>query len=245
MTSEWFKDWFDTDEYLYVYRKRNDEDAKNLVELILNNVEMRPHDNILDLACGTGRHSILFAEKGYVVTAVDLSKNLLAIAQKSAEESRVKVNFIRSDLRQFSICTKFALVINLFTSFGYFEDDKENFKIINTAYNQLNNSGYFVLDFFNRRYIEKNLVPESVNTFTDKVVIQKRHIEGNRVNKSIIIEKDKIRKEYYESVRMFGRDELLNAISCAGFRINSYFGDSDGNNFDLENSPRIIIIARK
>ena len=86
MTSEWFKDWFDTDEYLYVYRKRNDEDAKNLVELILNNVEMRPHDNILDLACGTGRHSILFAEKGYVVMAVDLSKNLLAIAQKSAEE---------------------------------------------------------------------------------------------------------------------------------------------------------------
>jgi cyclopropane fatty-acyl-phospholipid synthase-like methyltransferase len=245
MTPEWFKEWFDTDEYLYVYRNRNEEDAKKLVELIINNVELKPHDDILDLACGTGRHSILFAEKGYNVTAVDLSKNLLSIAQKTADQSHVKVNFIRSDLRQFSICTRFELVINLFTSFGYFEEDKENFKIINTAYNQLNNSGYFVLDFFNRRFIEKNLVAESVNNYSDKAVIQKRHIEGNRVNKHIIIEKNNIRKEYYESVRMFRKEELLNAISCAGFRIIKYFGDSDGNQFDLENSSRIIIIAQK
>jgi SAM-dependent methyltransferase len=245
MTAEWFKDWFDTDEYLYVYRNRNEEDAKKLVELIINNVELKPHDNILDLACGTGRHSILFAEKGYNVTAVDLSKNLLSIAQKTARESHVKVNFIRSDLRQFSICTRFSLVINLFTSFGYFEEDRENFKIINTAYNQLYNSGYFVLDLFNRGFIEKNLVPESVNNFSDRTVIQRRHIEGNRVKKQIIIEKNKVRKEYYESVRMFHKEELFNAMSCAGFRIIKYFGSSDGNKFDLENSPRIIIFAQK
>ena len=132
-----------------------------------------------------------------------MSKNLLSIAQKAADESHAKVNFIRSDLRQFSICTRFQLVINLFTSFGYFEADEENFKIIKTAYNQLNNSGYFVLDFFNRRFIEKNLVPESVSNYSDEMVIQRRHIAGNRVKKQIIIEKNGIKKEYHESVRMF------------------------------------------
>ena len=69
--TEWFKEWFDTDEYLYVYRNRNEEDAKKLVELILHNVDLKPPADILDLACGTGRHSILFAENGYDVTAVD------------------------------------------------------------------------------------------------------------------------------------------------------------------------------
>jgi len=243
--AEWFKDWFDTDEYLDVYRNRNEVDAKKLVELILNNIELQPDADVLDLACGTGRHSILFAEKGYKVTAVDLSKNLLSIAKKVADESGVNVNFIRSDLRQFSICTRFQLVINLFTSFGYFEDDEENYKIINTAYRQLNNSGYFVLDFFNRMYIEKNLVPESTTNFSGKTVIQRRHIEGNRVKKQIIIEKNGSKNEYNESVRMFRKEDLLNAISCAGFRIKRYFGDSDGKDFDLENSPRIIIIAQK
>jgi cyclopropane fatty-acyl-phospholipid synthase-like methyltransferase len=242
---EWFKDWFDTDEYLNVYRNRNEEDAKKLVKLILSIVELKPNDNILDLACGTGRHAILFAQKGFNVTAVDLSKNLLSIAQRTADELQVKVNFIRSDLRQFSIGASFNLVINLFTSFGYFESDEENFKLIKTAYNHLHNSGYFVLDFFNCRFIEKNLVPESVNNFSDEIIIQKRLIKGDRVKKQIIIEKNGTSKEYFESVRMFSKDELFSAVSSAGFRIYRYFGDYTGNNFDLENSPRIIIIAQK
>jgi SAM-dependent methyltransferase len=243
--AEWFKDWFDTEEYLYVYRNRNEEDAKNLVELILSNVELQPKADILDLACGTGRHSILFANKGFQVTAVDLSRNLLYIAQKAAEQAHAKINFIRSDLRQFSICTRFRLVINLFTSFGYFEADEENYKIFRTAYNQLENSGYFVLDFFNSRFIEKNIVRESINNYSGEIVIQRRHIEGNRVIKQIIVEKDGIKKAYHESVRMFYEDDLLNAIACAGFRIKAHFGNSDGREFDLENSPRIIIIAQK
>jgi 2-polyprenyl-3-methyl-5-hydroxy-6-metoxy-1,4-benzoquinol methylase len=243
--AEWFKEWFDTDEYLYVYRNRNEADAKKLIGLILNNVVLNPGAEILDLACGTGRHSILLAEKGFEVTAVDLSKNLLSVAQKAADASNVRINFIRSDIRQFSICTRFRMVINLFTSFGYFESDEENFKIFRTAYNQLNNSGHFVLDFFNRRFIEKNIVPETVSNFQNETVIQKRYIAGSRVNKKIIIEKNGATKEYHESVRMFYKDELFNAISCAGFRIKNYFGDSNGNEFDLENSPRIIIIAQK
>lgn len=242
---EWFKDWFDTDEYLYVYRNRNEEDAGKLVNLILNNISLADKAKVLDLACGTGRHSILFAEKGYDVTSVDLSKNLLQIARCSAYEANVKINFIRSDLRQFSICTKFDLVLNLYTSFGYFDNDAENFGIINTAYNQLNRAGYFVLDFLNCLYVEKNIVSESECSVPGGKIIQHRRISGGRIKKKIIIEKDGIKKEFSESVRMYCRDELFNAISCAGFRIQKYFGSYNGKDFDLENSPRIIIIAQK
>ncbi len=243
--AEWFKEWFNTKEYLFVYRNRNEADAKKLVDLILRNTYLQSGAKVLDMACGTGRHSILFAEKDFNVTAVDLSSNLLSVAKISAEETGVKINFIQSDLRHFSITTKFSLAVNLFTSFGYFEDDEENYKIFRNAYNFLTAPGYFVLDYFNRHNIEQNLVSESVENIFGETIIQRRSILGDRVVKQILVRDNGSEKNYYESVRMFSKDELFSALLKCGFRINKYFGDSSGNAFDLERSPRIIIIAQK
>ncbi len=243
--AEWFKEWFDTKEYLNVYRHRNNDDARKLVELILSNIEIAKEEKILDMACGSGRHSILFAEKGFPVTAIDLSRNLLNVAKETAKKENLNINFIRSDLREFSICSDFKLVNNLFTSFGYFEDDCDNYKIFKAAYNHLVKDGYFVLDYFNTRYVEKNLVSESVEDFGNEKIIQRRSINGNRVNKQIIIKYNGSQKNYHESVRMYGKDELFDALQSTGFTIKKYFGDSSGNSFDLETSHRIIIIARK
>ncbi len=243
--AEWFKDWFDTKEYLNVYRHRNNDDARKLVDLILNNIEIYREDKVLDMACGSGRHSILFAEKGFRVTAVDLSRNLLNVAKEAARKENLNIDFIRSDLREFSICSDFRLVNNLFTSFGYFEDDCDNFRIFEVAYNHLLEKGYFVLDYFNSRYIEKNLVKESVEDFGNEKIIQRRSIQGTRVNKQIIIKFNGSQKNYHESVRMYSKGELFSVLESTGFKIVKYFGDSRGNSFDLETSPRIIIIARK
>lgn len=243
--SEWFEDWFNTKEYLNVYRHRNEQDAKKLVDLILQNIDISAGSKVLDMACGTGRHSVIFAKKGFQVTAVDLSKNLLKIAKDSAEEAGLKINFVHSDLRSFCVTSKFNLAVNLFTSFGYFEDECDNFKILENAYNLLFENGYFVIDFFNKRYIENNLIPESADTVFDKKIIQKRSIEGNRVEKQIIIKRNGSEKFFHESVRMYCKDELFNALKSKGFNIRKFYGDSSGKSFDLESSPRIIIIAQK
>lgn len=243
--TEWFVEWFDTEEYLNVYRHRNNYDARKIVDLILSNIELTKEAKVLDMACGSGRHSILFAEKGFQVTAVDLSTNLLNAAKSAAKIAGLNIDFIRSDLRKFSICTNFELVINLFTSFGYFEDDDDNFKVFATAYKHLVKKGYFVLDYFNSRYIEKNLVRESTENFGDEKIIQRRSINGTRVNKQIIIKSNGDEKHFRESVRMYKKCELFRAIQSSGFTIENIFGDSSGNSFDLETSPRIIIIARK
>ncbi len=243
--SEWFEDWFNTKEYLNVYRHRNEQDAKKLVDLILQNVNIPAGSKVLDMACGTGRHSVIFSKKGFQVTAVDLSKNLLKIAKDSAEEAGLKINFVHSDLRSFCVTSKFNLAVNLFTSFGYFEDECDNFKILENAYNLLFENGYFVIDFFNKRYIENNLIPESADTVFDKKIIQKRSIEGNRVEKQIIIKRNGSEKLFHESVRLYCKDELFNALKSKGFKIRKFFGDSSGKSFDLESSPRIIIIAQK
>lgn len=245
MTTDWYKDWFETKEYLNVYRHRNEGEAEDLVNIILNNVRLSKSGKVLDMACGTGRHSILFAKKGFKVTAVDLSKNMLSAARKKAEAENLKIDFIQSDLRFFANSGRFDLAINLFTSFGYFETDEENFEIFNTAYNHLKTDGYFVLDFFNKYFVEKNLIIESHDSVEKLDIIQKRKIDGLRVVKEIIISDNDHSRKYFESVRMFSQTELINELIRIGFAIEKTFGDFQGNQFNQFSSPRIIIIAKK
>ncbi len=109
MKSEWFKDWFNTEEYLNVYQHRNESDAEEHVKLILENINLSSGAKILDMACGAGRHAIIFARKNFNVTAVDLSENLLAIAKKNADDENLKINFVHSDIRNFKSDDKFNL----------------------------------------------------------------------------------------------------------------------------------------
>jgi 2-polyprenyl-3-methyl-5-hydroxy-6-metoxy-1,4-benzoquinol methylase len=243
--TEWFKEWFDTKEYLDVYRHRNDADAEKLIGLILANVDLYKNADILDLACGAGRHSILFAEKGFNVTAVDLSKNLLKLARRRAEDAGININFVNADLRDFCITSKFDLVVNLFTSFGYFETDDENFSLFYTAYELLRPGGYFVIDYFNPGYLQQNLVPFSEDIIDGKKIIQERKIMGNRVIKDITIAKNSIRTKFMESVRIYSASELLSALEKSGLKISVIFGDFNGSKFDLNSSSRIIIISGK
>ncbi len=243
--AEWFEEWFNTEEYLNVYRHRNDAEAEQLVELIIANTDLRQKADVIDLACGTGRHSILFAERGFNVTAVDLSENLLSVARASAESLGLEINFVTADLRNFCITSKFDLAVNLFTSFGYFESDAENFSLFTDASDLLKDEGYFVIDYFNADYIRKNLVPHSESIINGKKIIQERKIQGDRVIKEITVAKNGTRRSYRESVRMYSESELKAGLEKSGLRIIKTFGDFNGSRFDLNSSSRIIIISGK
>ena len=241
----WFEEWFNTEEYLHVYRHRNEEDAKNLFDLITRNIALERDSKVLDLACGAGRHSILFAKNGFDVTAVDISDNLLNVARKTATELAVNINFIKSDLRQLHLNEKFHLIINLFTSFGYFESDDENEEVIKFASKHLLDNAYFVIDFFNVVYLKKNLIPVSYDKIEDGIIKQERVFEGNRIVKKITITKKNDVKYYYESVRIYSKDELITLIIKNGLRIQNIIGNYLGAEFEEANSPRVIIIAKK
>jgi len=243
--AEWFEEWFNTEEYLNVYRHRNEEDAKNLFNLIRKNIVLENGSKVLDLACGAGRHSILFAKNGFDVTAVDISDNLLNVARKTAEEFKLNINFIKNDLRKLDLTDKFHLIINLFTSFGYFESDDENDEVIKIASQHLVDNGYFVMDFFNIIYLKNNLIPISYDKIEDGIIKQERAMEGNRIVKKIIITRRAVEKRYFESVRTFTKGELAFLFEDNGLKVQSIYGDYLGNNFEEESSPRIIIIAKK
>jgi SAM-dependent methyltransferase len=243
--TEWFEEWFNSKEYLDVYQHRNESDAKLLFELIIKNVQIPIYGKVLDLACGPGRHSILFARKGFDVTGIDLSDNLLKVAESSAKKEKLKIEFIKADLRNIQLDTKFDLVVNLFTSFGFFEKDEDNFSIFKIASALLNAGGYFVFDFLNSTFIENNLIRESREDKSNEIIVQKRRIEGDRVIKDIIIQYNGNVKTYYESVKLYRWGELCKAIDENGLAIKKTFGDFTGSDFKEATSPRMIIIAQK
>lgn len=243
--SHWYEEWFNTKEYLNLYRNRNEGEAKKHVDFILNNVKTPPGSSILDLACGPGRHSIIFAQRGYNVTAVDLSNNLLSVARDAAAENGLNICFIKSDLRDIKINCCFDIIINLFTSFGYFEKDEDNYTIFDVALKHLNYKGKFVIDFFNKHYLLQNLKEYSEETFQEVKYIQKRSVSGSRIIKEIKVISEGQSKKFFESVRLFSPEEIICALNDRGFIIDRTFGDFDGKKFDPQLSERIIIFAEK
>lgn len=241
----WFKDWFDSENYLKVYSHRDETEAERLVHLIVNNINSVSGSKVLDMACGSGRHAIIFASKGYEVTAIDLSKNLIAAAKTNAKKLNVNVEFVNSDILEFNSNSKFDIVVNLFTSIGYFDDDEDNFKVILKAIDLLTDRGFFIIDYFNKNYLLKNLIPTTVFSDNGTRITQNRFVDGNRVRKNITIENDGTIDEFYESVRLYSHDEMVSFLKRAGFKIMKRFGDYMGNDFEEESSQRLIIFAQK
>ena len=87
----WYKEWFNSDNYLKVYSHRDETEAERLVDLIVNNINSVSGSKVLDMACGSGRHAIIFASKGYQVTAIDLSKNIIVNPEANTKEQNVNI----------------------------------------------------------------------------------------------------------------------------------------------------------
>ena len=241
----WYNDWFNSKFYLKVYSHRDDTEAERLVNLIIKELELPSGTKVLDMACGSGRHAIIFARKGFDVTAVDLSKLLISEAEKNADENNVQIKFVLSDILKFQTECRYKIVLNLFTSFGYFDNDEENFQVIKKAYDLIEDGGFFVLDYFNKNFLMKNLIPTTVFSENSYRITQNRMISGNRVQKNITIENKDSVVEFYESVRVYNYEEISEFISKAGFKKDFNYGDYDGNRFNLDSSPRLILFARK
>ena len=252
---EWFETWFNSPDYLELYKHRNDNDAGKLVSLLGRNVSLPGNARVLDLACGNGRHSAVFASQGYMTTGVDLSEFLIGEANrlKSSKYKKYSSNlaFERKDMRKLDYRSEFDVVTNLFSSFGYFEKESENLKVIKSISRSLVKGGYFFFDFINSGYLEKTLVPFDFKKLKNKYIIQSRHISGGSIVKDIIIFTASAAKKtftparYRESIKMYTPAFLEKMFEKCGLRVKKRFGDYNGSRFDKYKSERLILIAEK
>lgn len=250
--SEWFVDWFRNPAYLKLYRHRSISEAKQTIQTILDvtgfgslSPEQKASLSALDIACGGGRHAVELAEQGFAVTANDLSPFLLKETEALALARGVEMRLSQSDMREIRFSEEFNLVVQLFTSFGYFQDREEEQVVITNVYRALKSGGWYVLDFFNSDHVRKSLNPFSSREVDGMRVVEERAIRSNRIEKLIALSENGKTSRFRESVRLYSYEELEMMVSEAGFEIHTVLGNYDGSRFDPHTSPRLIIIARK
>ena len=239
-SGDWFAQWFDSRYYHILYCNRNDQEALAFIRKLLNHLEVSEDVQILDLACGSGRHTRSVTALGYQVTGMDLSEESIAMARQQSPGIQYEVG----DMRSFDLGRRFGMVMNLFTSFGYFDDVAENAKALGCVARHLFKDGIFVLDYFNATQVVSNLIPKEYIVREGVEFHIRREVRNRHICKRIEVVDGNHRELHEEKVQLFSREDVEAMMIQAGLQPKECFGDYELNAFN-QNSPRMIIVAEK
>ncbi|USG63793.1 methyltransferase domain-containing protein [Brevibacillus ruminantium] len=244
MAEEWFERSFRED-YVLVYQHRDDTSADREIANLLDRLPIKRTGRVLDLCCGSGRHSRALARRGYEVVGVDLSHVLLQLAQEKNEFPHL--HFYQHDMRHIPFQDEFDIVVNLFTSFGYFSTDQENAQVVHNMAKALKAGGELVIDYLNPAHVKANLVAKSKKETAGLLIEEERWLAGGFVRKRIEVREGEQSEPrvYQEQVRLFTEIEMIAMLENAGFVNIQTFGDYQFQAYQDEQSPRMIFYAQK
>ena len=237
----WFENWFNSKYYHILYKNRDHKEAVFFLDNIIKNININD-GQILDVACGKGRHAKYLNHLGFNVTGIDLSKNSIEFANRDCNEN---LKYFVHDMRSVFRKNHFDLVTNLFTSFGYFENQEDEQTTINAMSNNLKEGGLLLIDFMNVKKVISSLVTsESKEIDGIKFLIERKYDENHIIKKIIIKDKDSD-LNFQEKVRALTLYDFDVMLKKANMKIVDLFGDYSLNEFNAIDSDRLIIISRK
>lgn len=240
--SEWFNDWFASPYYHILYKNRDFDEAKFFIDNLSKHLNFQAQHKILDLACGKGRHAIYLNQKGFDVVGLDLSEENIAFAKQFENRD---LRFVRGDMRDFFLENSFDFVLNLFTSFGYFETESEHLKVIRCVADRLNFEGYFVLDFFNPDKMITDILPFELKKIDAIDFHIYKTIENGFIIKKIVFEDQNQKHQFQEKVKIISFDSFVEYFNQTSLKVQSVFGDYALNPYDKNKSERMIFVTRK
>lgn len=235
---EWFKEWFDTKYYHILYQDRNDDEAQLFMRNLLSYLQLKKKSKILDLPCGRGRHAVFLNSLDYNVVGADLSKNSINYASQFTNET---LRFEVHDMRD-PFTTKFDAIFNLFTSFGYFDEEKTNIKVLQNLKEGLKKEGVLVIDFMNVVYVKKHHIKKEIVTKNNINFTITRSVTDHFIVKDIRFTADGREHHYTERVKYLPLITLKEYLKKANLKLKHTFGEYSLTNFDSENSSRLILI---
>ena len=240
---DWFEAWFDSPDYHALYARRDEAEAAALIDRLIE--RLRPVDGsaVLDLGCGTGRHARQLASRRLRVLGLDLSGNSISQARRSEQPN---LRFRQQDMRLPFGVDAFDYIVNLFTSFGYFEDPADDLAVVRNIARALRQGGRVVLDYLNVRHAEQHLVPEEVIDRQGVAYRISRSTNADHIVKRIVVERGgDARLEYVERVARFRLEDFRLMFALYGMKIEETYGDYALAPFDEQTSSRLILVARK
>ena len=238
---DWFVDWFDTPYYHILYQNRNDLEAKKFIQTLMGHLKLPSSSKLLDLACGKGRHSKTLNELGYDVLGVDLSENSINEAIRLSNDT---LSFRVHDMREVLVGAKFDAIFNLFTSFGYFDSNKENERMCASIAQMLLPNGKLIIDFMNVHKVIKYLVNEEEKEIDGIRFYITRTYDDSHIEKHIKFNHKGEQYHFTERVQGLKLDDFKTLLAPF-FTIDQVFGSLDFQPFVLEKSDRLIIIASR
>ncbi|TXC78595.1 class I SAM-dependent methyltransferase [Luteibaculum oceani] len=242
VSKNWFVEWFNSPFYHILYKDRNKDEAGKFIENLMDFLKLGEDAEIVDLACGKGRHSVKMNQLGYRVLGLDLSEENIAEAKKMENE---KLKFDVHDMRLVYPDVEADLVTNFFTSFGYFSNTADNLKTLNAVRKNLKYKGILVIDFLNATKVIKNLVDEEVKEIDGITFHINRTVEQGYIIKTISFEHMNKPYTFHEKVQALELVDFEFLLSNAGFDLRNTFGNYDLKPFRKDSSERLILVAQK
>jgi SAM-dependent methyltransferase len=240
--ASWFEEWFDNDYYHILYKERDEEEARSFLNKLNDHLAFKPGHAILDLACGRGRHANYLASLDLRVTGLDLSASSIAYARQTAAHP---VHFGVHDMRRPFGNSQYDFILNLFTSFGYFEDEDENRLVMQHIARALKPGGTVVIEYMNPHYIQQHLKPSEKKWVDDILFVIEKEIRENFVYKHIRFTHNHRLHSFTEKVMLISLQQFEHYFRQCGLVPEHVFGDYQLNTFHKETSPRMVLAAKK
>jgi 2-polyprenyl-3-methyl-5-hydroxy-6-metoxy-1,4-benzoquinol methylase len=250
--SHWYKELFEN--YARTYDKESfTQGAVGEVDFIEQEINFDKTKKILDIGCGTGRHAIELAKRGYKVTGIDLSKSQLQRATEKAKEASVDVRFIQSDAREINFTDEFDLVIMICEgAFPLMETDEMNYKILENAARALKSKGKIIFTTLNGLFPLFHSVKDFINsdaqgtssventfdimTFRDKSTVEVTDDDGKKKTLSC-------NERYYvpSEIAWYLKSLKFETIDICGCKLGNYSRADKLTTEDFE----MLVIAEK
>jgi SAM-dependent methyltransferase len=243
----WWEDVFSED-FIRAERRLTPSEISRECDFIVDSLGVQSGGVVLDIACGSGAHTVELASRGFSVVGFDLSLYQLALAGEHAQERKQRINFLQGDVREMGFESMFDAVLCWNTSFGYFEEEK-NAVVAERIFHALRPEGTLLLDVANRDFVSARQPSQTWFNGDACVCMDDTNIDyitsRLRVKRSVILDDGRTRECHY-SIRLYSLHELGKLLHDVGFHIVEVSGHpSTRGAFFGETSPRLIVLAQR
>lgn len=245
-------EWHDNAEFWagtgpYIFRDFIREKSAQEVALLTALLALTPGAKILDMPCGVGRHSLELARRGFAVTGVDRTREYLAECRSAAEREGLATEWVEGDMREFRRAGAFDVVINMYTSFGYFEDQDQDRRVAAGMFESLRSGGQVLFEMMGKEILSRTFRASDWHEEPDgTIVLEQRALsrDWSWIENRWVFTKDGKTREMTFSHRLYDAPALVTLLEEAGFVDLKAYGSLAGAAYD-EDAERLVVVGRK